>query len=401
MTDPSNIVRLVVSGRTYEGWKSVRISPAIERQARDFELSITRTWPGQVEAVARVKAGDVCQVFIGPDLVLTGYVDATPIRYDGSSYTVSVRGRSKTADLVDCCPVQGSAAAAGASKAVSDTWAGIKGLAPLKTGRVVSSPASSAGPQWRGLKIESIAAALAKPYGVRVVTERDTGAAIPDHQIQQGETVYESIARMLLLRQLLSTDNENGDLVIIEPGSQGRAATALEVGKNIRAGAADLDYRGVFSAYVCKGQRSGSDDEFGAAVAEQSATADDARIGRLRVLVIRQSGQADAGTCADRVAYEKAFRAAKALHTRYTVAGWRQDDGQLWRPNQLVRVVDPLIGHNTDMLVAEVSWILDEQGQRTEMVVGPPDGYRARAGIIKPEKRQKGGGASWSDIKVE
>ena len=78
-----NLVRLVVNGEEFGGWKSVRITPGIERQARDFDLSVTDVWPGRSEVPRRIRPFDACQVFIGSDLVLTGYVDATPIKYDG------------------------------------------------------------------------------------------------------------------------------------------------------------------------------------------------------------------------------------------------------------------------------------------------------------------------------
>lgn len=411
--DPANQVRLVVNGREFGGWKSVRITPGIERQARDFVLEVTDKWPGQTDIPRRIRPFDTCQVFIGPDLVLTGYVDGTPIRYDAKSVTVGVTGRSKTEDLVDCCPIEpGHSTGAGSG----GSWGDVIGP-DGKTAKVVAPPAKSAS-QWRNAKMEVIAAALAAPYGVRVIAEVDTGAAIPDHQVQQGETVFESIDRMMRLRHVLSTDNERGDLVFIEIGSAGNASTMLEVGKNILTGDAPLDYKGVFSEYVVKGQRAGNDAEFGSAVSEEqgsaeddldavvgnvnvddAASASDSRSKRRRVLVIKQSGHADDGTCADRALYEKAHRAAKALQTTYAVAGWRQADGSLWQPNLIVRVRDPVIGFDADMVIAEVSWILDKDGLRTEIRVGPPDGYRTKAGKLKASKSQKGGGPAWSDVK--
>jgi len=409
MSDPRNLVKLIVGGNEYGGWKSVRIEPGIERQARSFALDVTDKWPGQTSIPRRIQPGDACQVFIGADLVLTGYVDATPIQYDGRQVSVGVRGRSKTADLVDCCPVPtGQAISAPTGGAWPDV-VGKSGKKPV----YVAVPAKSAG-QWRNQKLETIAAALAAPYGVRVIAEVDTGKAIADHQVQIGETVFESIDRMMRIRHVLSTDNEKGDLVFIDVGSAGRATTALELGKNIMAGSTDLDYKGVFSTYICKGQRSGSDDQYGSAVAEEEGKAEDesrataigadaavadSRAKRRRVLVIKQSGQADEGTCQDRAEYERAHRAAKALQTSYTLAGWRQDDGKLWQANQLVRVRDGLIGFDTEMVIAELAWIMDERGLRTEIKVGPPDGYRSKAGQLKASKSQKGGGPEWSDVK--
>lgn len=403
-----NTVRLLVGGAEYAGWKSVRIEPGIERQARSFELEVTDAWPGQTDIPRRIRPGDACQVYIGQDLVLTGYVDGTPIRYDATSVSVGVKGRSKTADLVDSCPVPAGESTAAANVA----WPDLVGKNGKKK-TFIAAPAKSAN-QWRNQKLEVIAAALAAPYGVRVIAEVDTGRVIADHQVQVGETVFESIDRMMRIRHVLSTDNAEGDLVFIDVGSAGRATTALELGKNIRSGNSPLDYKGVFSTYICKGQRSGNDDEFGQAVSEEegqaevdnqtyvagsSAAATDKRAPRRRVLVIKQSGQADEGTCQDRAEYERAHRAAKALETIYTVSGWRQDSGALWQPNLIVRVRDPLIGFDAEMIIAEVAWIIDDQGQRTEIRVGPPDGYRSKAGVLKASKRQKGGGPQWSDVK--
>ncbi len=402
--DPANQVRLVVNGQEFGGWKSVRIEAGIERQARSFDLEVTDRWPGQTDIPRRIRPFDICQVFIGSDLVLTGYVDATPIKYDGKSVGVGVKGRSKTADLVDCCPIESGRSTGSGS---GGTWGDVVGP-DGKTTNVVKPPATTAN-QWRNMKMEAIAAALAAPYRVRVISEVDTGKAIPDHQVQQGETVFESIDRMMRLRHVLSTDNEKGDLVFIDVGSAGKAGTALEVGKNILAGSADLDYKGVFSEYVVKGQRAGNDAEYGADVAEEEAVAtedtaddqeaitNDSRSKRRRVLVIKQSGHADEGTCSDRALYEKAHRAAKALQTSYTVAGWRQEDGTLWRPNLIVRVRDGIVGFDADMVIAEVAWVMDKEGLRTEIKVGPPDGYRTKAG--KAKKSQKGGGPEWSDVK--
>lgn len=412
MNDAQNAVRLVVNGAEFGGWKSVRIEPGIERQARSFDLEVTDKWPGQTDIPRRIQPGDTCQVFIGEDLVLTGYVDGTPVRYDGKTVGVGVKGRSKTADLVDCCPIETGKSTVATSS--GGAWRDVIGP-DGKAEKVIKAPGIAAN-QWRNQKLEVIAAALASPYGVRVLAEVNTGAAIPEHHIQVGETVFESIDRMMRLRHVLSTDNAKGDLVFIDVGSAGRAGTALELGKNVLSASTELDYKGVFSTYVVKGQRSGNDDQYGADVAEeegesddvgdtpttvtgQTASATDARAKRRRILVIKQSGQADEGTCKDRADYERAHRAAKALQTSYTVQGWRQSDGALWQPNMMVRVIDPLIGFDTDMVIAELAWVLDREGMRTEIKVGPPDGYRTKAGKLKASKSQKGGGPDWSDVK--
>jgi prophage tail gpP-like protein len=353
----NNAVTLVVSGREFGGWKAVAIQAGIERQVRDFDLTITNRWPGSGDIPRRVHPGDKCEVYIGADKVLTGYVDATPISYSAKEVTVGVRGRSLTADLVDCAAIH-------------------------------------PGGRWAAAKIERIASDLAAPYGIQVATEVDTGAPL-SHAIEQGETVFESIDRMLKVRQQLATDDALGRLVFIDVGSTGRASTALELGKNVKECSAPLDFKDVFSEYVVKGQRPGSDEESGDEVAGETASITDTTIARRRVLVIKQGGQVDGASARDRVAYERAHRKAQALEATYTVQGWRQDGGELWKHNTLVQVRDPMVGFDGLFVVAEIVYKLSDQGMLTTLKVGPRDGY-----VHKPGGKKKGDGSAseWSDV---
>lgn len=360
----NNDVKLRVNGIDFGGWLEVEITAGIERQARDFKLAITRTWPGATDIPRRVKAGDVCELFIGSDKVLTGYVDATPISYNDKSISVGVAGRSKTADMVDCS-------------------------ATHKTG------------QWRNVKIERIAADLAKPYGINVLSEIDTGSAMSDHQIDTGETAFESIGRLLAIRQLLSTDNSNGELVLINAASGGNANTALEYGQNILSAETALDYKDVFSEYTSKGQRAGNDNDYADVVAGVSASIKDSSVKRYRNLIIQQTGNATALDCQQRVKYERVYRHAKALETVYTVQGWRQQNGALWLPNQMVHVKDPVIGFDTDLLIIEVTYRIGNGGTTCSLKVAPKEGYIPSPVTTKKESAKKSGkasGSTWADI---
>jgi prophage tail gpP-like protein len=349
----TELVTLSVNGLDFQGWKSVRIEAGVERQCRSFELSVTDQWPGSVEKVRRIKPGDLCEVRIGGDLVCTGYVDATPIDYDANSVSIIIRGRSKTADLVDCS-------------------------ADNETG------------QFKGLKAEVIAQKLAGQYGLNVINETDTGAVISDHQIQQGETAFESLDRLGKQRQILITDNAAGDVVLASPGSGGHAFSGLELGVNILTGSAGFDYTDVYSHYSVKGQASkhGIDNDWtdasSAQMSQAQGSASDGSLQRRRVLVVRQAGQADANTCQQRATYEQQVRLAKAGEIRYRVAGWRQGDGSLWRPNITVNIKDVVMGVNSALLISEVILTLDESGMIAELVCIP-----AAAFMTEPEKQAK------------
>lgn len=354
MLDTANAVSLTVDGLDYSGWKSVEISAGLERQARDFNLAITWHWAGQKVAVP-IRQGARCQVRIGGDLVLTGWVFATPISYDDKQITLTISGRSLTADLVDCA--------------------------------AVNQPG-----QWNHQDVLTIVKALAAPYKLQVRSEIGDTGKLSDHTIEPGETVFESIDRLLTLFRVFSTDDAEGRVVLAKPGSNGRAVDALELGKNILTGSASLDFSGVFSEYRVLGQKSGSDTEFGPAAAEVSATLTDERTTRPRVLIIQESGQMTQDLAQARANWERGNRMGKALGATYTVQGWRQSNGQLWRHNMLVRVIDPLVGFDRYMLIAEVAYSLTEAGMVTTLTVGPPDSFEPEPHDPHKSRKPKKGG---------
>lgn len=352
----TNAVTLSVNGLDYRGWEKVSISAGIERQSRDFSLDVTWRWPGQDTEIP-VRQGARCEVRIGEDLVLTGWVFTTPISYDATKISRSVGGRSLTADLVDCAAIN-------------------------KPG------------QWRNQSVQQVVQALAGAYGVKVLSEVAETDKLTDHTIEPGETVFESIDRLLTLSRLLSTDDPRGRLVIVKPGSAGRAVDRLELGKNILTGSGALDFSGVFSEYEVVGQRAGTDTSHGASASEVQASVSDPRAARKRVLLIHESGQLSPELAAARANWERGNRIGKALSLQYKVQGWRQSNGELWRPNMLVRVVDPLIGIDRDMLISEIEYVLDESGTTAAMTVGPPDAFEPEPkDPHKARKLKKGGKA--------
>ncbi|MGE8100293.1 phage baseplate assembly protein [Pseudomonas fluorescens] len=339
MTDLANAVSLTVNGLDYGGWKSVEISADLERQFRTFTLNITWQWPGQTLAVP-IKPGSRCQVRIGCDLVLTGHVYKAPISYDGKQISLSIEGSSLTRDLVDCA--------------------------------AINRPS-----QWQEQSVLSIVQALASPYGVGVVSEITQTAKLNKHSIVPGETVFQSIDRLLTLYRVFSTDDAEGRVLLAKPGSGGRASDVLELGKNILSANAPMDFSQVFSEYRVIGQHKGSDSKSGSAVSEVSGVAIDATAQRKRVTVISESAQLTTELAQQRADWESATRTGKALTTTYRVQGWRQSNGDLWRHNTQVRVVDKVLGFDQDMLISKVTYSLSEQGSITTLQVAPPHTFDA------------------------
>lgn len=349
----NNNVTLRVNNREWGGWTSVSISAGIERLARDFSIEITRQWPGTEDVgqlQPKVKKGDAVTVLIGTDLVISGYIDATPVRYDAKSVSVGIVGRSKTADLIDC---------------------------------------SATTTQFTGRTFTQIAEQLAKPFGVSVVNAGIDNTPIIGLQVDFGETVIDVLDKMMGLQQVLAYDNAKGDLVVGPVGAS-HCVTALVLGENIISCDTEQSIKERFSEYQVAGQRAGNDEDFGETTTSAiRAKTVDGGVTRYRPMIIKQMGNATGGSVIERSQFEMLRRAARTDEVTYTVQGWRQGNGKLWEPNQSVTVYDPVLDfNNRDMLIAEVTYKKSDQGTTTELRIGPADAYLPEPPKTKKKKKR-------------
>jgi len=363
-------VEIRVGGKTYGGWKSVVIEIGMDQLTRGFKLSVTDTFPGNTD-FHRLRNGDLVQLFIGDDLICTGYIDHVNVSYNGTSITVTVDGKSKTVDLVDCCPVAKYGAIASKS---DNAWTGV---VVGKDGKKHEIPAASVQTtSWKNIKTSEIIASLAAPYGIAVHATAEIGEKLTDHTVVPGEKVKESINRLITKDNLVVMDDEAGDLVIVEPGDAGECTDALELGKNILSGSANFDASKLYSRYVVLGQHAGTDTDFGRTASEDRGMSDSQLVTRPRLLVLKDKGQSSKMTCGKRADFEKRYREAQYTAAAYTVQGWRQSDGRLWKVNAQVRVNDALLGIDELLLITKVEFSLSSTGALAKISCTPLAGYK-------------------------
>lgn len=386
-------VSIRANGIDLKGWTDVSITAGITMAARTFSVGITFSWPQAKDVLTAVSLGDKVEVLIGSDTVLTGYIFSSPISYSGRSVTVSIAGRSKTADIIDCCPIASAITKPAASS--GDSWAGA-GAVPATGSQ--STPETPAVSQWKDKSIEQIAADICQPYGIDVIAEASTGDPISLHAIENGETCFESISRLLTVGQLFAMDDEAGRLVLTEPGAAGLAAGGLELGVNILRGAMDRDATDLFSDYVVEGQRAGTDESFGADASHLNSEALDNESSRYRLIVLPQSGAMTSDLCRQIAQFEQRRRRALLKSVSYEVVGWRDSSGKLWRPNTQVHVRDSLLGIDELLLIAEVTYSLSSSGMLTRLNLAPIDAFKASPTAQQEAQAQdSGGGSSWMD----
>jgi prophage tail gpP-like protein len=341
-----NDVFLLINGAKYGGWKDVEITRSMETLSGRFRLGLTERWPGQ-NRDRPIRLADTCSVQIGNTTVITGYVDDIEQSYDATSHTLTITGRDKSGDLVDC------------------------------------SAKHSPG-QWKNQPLEAIVQDLAQPFGIRIITEVPTGARFPSFAIEQGETVHEVIERLCKLRGVLCIPDGAGNIVITQT-TQAKAAIALITGENILKGAIKLSAKDQFSEIIVKGQTEGSDTANPKVNTTPSAQSRDATVRRHRPLIVLAEGQADGAICQKRADWETATRKAKGFEAQYSVNDWQQGQtGPLWGINQRVRVRDKVCKVDESLITSGITFRLDDQGGRiTELSLAKPEAFAPNPSDLK------------------
>lgn len=331
-------VELRVAGRLFSSWTEVSVSRGIANPAGAFSLTYAeRTSEGA--APEGIRPGMPCEVLIGGQTVINGFVDMASPGFDAETRTLTVSGRDRIADLVDCS--------------------------------ALNSPGV-----WRGRTMAQIATDLIAPFGLSVEVRADTGAPFKAFALQQGETVWEAIERLARFRGLLAIATPAGGVAFIRPG-QTRATYGLRQGETLLAAVADHDHAQRFSRYVVKGQSAGDDDINGTAASGPRSEVEDPAIARYRPLLVVAEEQATLASLRARAGWEASVRAAEGERVTLTVQGWRDPAGDIWRGDLVVPVSAPWIAVEGDQLIADVTFRLDVRtGSVTDLSCSPPDAYR-------------------------
>lgn len=334
----ASVLGLLVDGTEYRGWKTIRVSRALDALAGAYSLEITErtdhaamAWP--------IQPGASCRVLIDGEPVITGFVDSGRLAFGESSHTVSVDGRDATADLVDCA-------------------------APDEPG------------EWSGLPLAEFCRRMAKPYGLDVVDQAGNAGSFSVLKIQTGESCFEAMERAARQCGVVLTSDGSGRLVIARPG-QTSAVVALEEGKNVKGAEVTVDHKDRFSSYTVKGQAQGSNDGWGETVSGVRAVAKDSGVRRHRPLVLVAEQQATAGSAAKRAQWECAVRAGKSAAVSVAVQGWRQGPGgPLWTCGDLVNVKLPTLRLEETLVLGALEFRLsDRDGQISRLTLKRPDAY--------------------------
>jgi len=259
------------------------------------------------------------------------------------SRNLTISGRDKTGDLVDCSILGNN--------------------------------------EFNNMTLEAIAKELIKPFGIKLVLFADTGKPFKKFTVSQGETVFEALERLAKQRELLLTSSPVGNLVIEKKGVI-RASSELIEGINILAADVNFDNTERFSEYHVKSQSPGligstNDKTKGKGLAKDNG------IERYRPTLLISENPGDSDGAQKRAQWESSFKAAKGMEVAVSTQGWTQKGGELWASNQTVHLDCRSIGLKQDLLIQRVRFELSENGKRTELELIRPDAFEFKVEIEK------------------
>ncbi len=355
---------LKAGGNVYGGWTKISVTRSMESMSGSFDLELTWKWQDSQNKyqafMEPIKQGEACIVEIGGERVITGYIDDWVPSYDEAQVLISVSGRDKTADLVDCSIDMASG-------------------------------------QFNNQTLTQIANTVCKPFGVEVVVNTDVGEAFPRIQIEQGETPHELLSRLARQRGVLLTSDTFGNLVMTRR-SKASAGVSLILGENVKAARGRFSYRQRFSNFKVKAVGAAFGGDWDPAepvsVGGIEANVKDSEIVRHRPIIIVNEEITTAEGAAKRGQWERQRSIAKSNTAEYTVTGWRiPQTGKLWNINTLVPVIDEIIGLDEELLISSVMFSEDDSGRLAVISVVKPEAFDVPAQAAKQTKKK----ADWSE----
>jgi prophage tail gpP-like protein len=308
---PTEQIKVMVGGEEFTSWEQVTVRAAFDEAVRAFSL-VAALQLGAAETHQLFAIGTEIQIFTNEDLLLDGYVDKRKAKLDEDSRGITISGRSKSADLVD-------------SSAVHDTG-NFENVDPVAIGNGVATGMSAT-----------------------FVTDQALDA-IESYRLTPGSTVIGVIEQLTRDQGMTLKGLANGNVMITKAGTA-RQAGGLYEGVNILSAESDHDGSNRHSKITVLGQ---SDDGTGDDALEIEGTATDSKVTRFRPHIMVHHESTTKAFVKQRAATRRDRAAGRALKSEVEMQGFRDEDGEIFEPGNLIWTESETLGIAQDMLIESI-----------------------------------------------
>lgn len=351
MNRQADELTLRVGAADIRGWSEVRVTRGVERVPGDFEIVMTERYPNDLSEIT-VLPGQSCQVLLGSDVVITGYVDTVMPSISARGHQIRVSGRGKCCDLVDC----------------SAEWPGG---------------------QISGTNALGIAQKLAQPYGIDVAISPDVspGTPIPQLNLILGETAWEVIERVCRYQALLAYELADGSLLLNQVGTYAHSS-GFALGENVQSASVRYSMSQRYSDYVSFITSVEQFGDLGPGTVDpnQIARIRDNTVTRHRQLdIIAEAAAGGSDIAAVRAQWEMGRRFGRSFVCSLTTDSWRDGAGQLWQPNWLANLrLGALKLPESRWVISEVTYRIDQSGTIAQLTLMPPAAFEPQPVLLQP-----------------
>ena len=350
-------LKIITSGLEITGWQRIVVRTGLQLMPWSFLIETTEFYPGDANAIAITPGAD-CEVYLGQDLVITGYIVTVDREVRPNGHVVRVTGASKSIDLVEPS-------------------------ADLQTFQINNTGA------------EKLTAKLCADYGIPVtmIGYSDT-IVIPQFAVNLTDTPYSIIDRVCRAAAVLFYDRPDGGIVLSKVGSE-QAASGFVEGEHVEQWSYTSSMEARFSQIrvVLLGTaplfNAPDMADLGGQMSDLTnlAKATDAGVGRHRSLIlVAEQGDYLYTVAKQRAQWEVNRRYARSQVVSVTADSWRDASGKLWTVNTLAPVYLPSVKctPRAPLLIAEVVFRLDDDGRHADVTLLPPAAFIPEPIILTP-----------------
>jgi prophage tail gpP-like protein len=365
-----------VDGKEFEGFTEASAEITLDTLSGKFSFSSTELDQG----VSPFKVGQECIIRVEGETVVSGFIETINVRYDSDSHEIILEGRDRTADVIDSSVPESIEFQSDISfvDVIKQTLnkSGITDIDVIdNVGTLTNFTSGEISSQGTGETIFSFLQDLAKKKQVFLITDGE------------GNIVISQSSGVLVNENLINNpENQNSNIL---------SASVL------------YDDRQRFSEYTVKSQsNNAADSVFGGLVSGSSAVnkegkaSDDEGIRTSRKHTIISDKAYSNSQLQERANWEVNIRRISSRIYNCTVQGHkRSDSSKIWRPNQLVQIIDTFSQINDILLVNTVKFTLslgDEAGSRTELTFVNKNAYKPESQIPISEQKSSDFGSAFN-----
>lgn len=328
----ANQVTVKIGGQLFKHWKSVNVMTSLSELSKQFSLEIADDANAPSLDPYQL-VGESCLLFIGETLVLTGYVDKFSGSASAAGRTLTLAGRCKTADLVDCS---------------------TQTLMAERTTLI------------------DLANQVFRPFGISATSK--TIDAIERATATPGETCFSFVNRYAAAAGALLRGDPDGNVEILKLTAEHVGALLSE--KNTLAASISFDVSNRFQTVKAIGQRQGGLLDGGQSVSAIESEAKDPGVTRFRPLSIVADQSADQSTTKNLADWDIQKRVAKSFVLSANAFNWEFSAGKIWQPGQLCDVTLPKLGINQKtMLIQSANFQMGPGGTTTSLELIQPRSF--------------------------